>query len=84
MDLGYHATTIPRRPRCHLMPVEKVLTSGRVSRFKGPLARRRLLLVGGGLAVAVAVAACGEEEGGKGSRDDPFPYQDPRSRNTRL
>jgi hypothetical protein len=42
------------------------------------------MLVGAGLAAAVALAACGDDEGGKGSRDDPFPYQDPRSRNTRL
>lgn len=47
------------------------------------LARRRLLIVGGNLAAAAALAACGDD-GGKGSRDDPFPYQDPRSRNTRL
>ncbi len=46
------------------------------------LDRRRVLALGGALAAAAALAACGDDA--KGSRDDPFPYQDPRSRNTRL
>ena len=66
------------------MPAETTQTLSRVSSRSGPLARRRLLLMGGSLAAAVALAACGGEESGKGSRDDPFPYSDPRSRNTRL
>ncbi len=65
------------------MPAGEPRTSNDVASRSGPLARRRLILVGAGLA-AVALAACGGDDGGKGSRDDPFPYQDPRSRNTRL
>ncbi len=66
------------------MPAVEPPASSDVSTRSGPLARRRLLLVGVGMAAAVALAACGGDDGGKGSRDDPFPYQDPRSRNTRL
>lgn len=66
------------------MPADEPRTSNDVASRSGPLARRRLILVGAGLAAAAALAACGGDDGGKGSRDDPFPYQDPRSRNTRL
>ena len=66
------------------MPAETTQTLSRLSSLKSSLARRRLLVIGGSLAAAIALAACGGEESGKGSRDDPFPYSDPRSRNTRL
>ena len=66
------------------MPSNTNLPSTHAVSRLGPVARRRLLLLGGTLAVAAALAACGGDDGGKGSRDDPFPYSDPRSRNTRL
>ena len=66
------------------MPSDANLPSTHAVSRLGPVGRRRLLLLGGTLAVAAALAACGGDDGGKGSRDDPFPYSDPRSRNTRL
>ena len=66
------------------MPADAKPPSSQSLSHTGRLPRRRLLLAGGSLAAAVALAACGGDDGGKGSRDDPFPYQDPRSRNTRL
>ncbi len=66
------------------MPADAKLPSSQSLSHTGRLPRRRLLLAGGSLAAAVVLAACGGDDGGKGSRDDPFPYQDPRSRNTRL
>jgi len=65
------------------MPADASPQSSQSRGHKVLLARRRLLIVSGSLAAAAGLAACGDE-GGKGSRDDPFPYQDPRSRNTRL
>ena len=46
--------------------------------------RRRLLALSAAVVATLAVAACGTEDEGAGTRDNPFPYSEERTNRLRT
>ena len=46
--------------------------------------RRRLLALSAAIVATLAVAACGAEDEGAGTRDNPFPYSEERTNRLRT